>query len=73
MSTAPLPDKRGDILGSEEEKAEYMAWWREFRRAYNTCGECGSDNLTLHNYSQMWGDGDLYCENGHHVRRFDRD
>lgn len=73
QNTAPLPEKRGDILGTEEEQAEYWKWHAEFRKAYNTCGTCGSTKLVLSNYDMMWGDGDLHCENGHYVRMFDRD
>lgn len=41
---------------------------RIVRRARNTCSACGSRKLRLENHSAMWGDGDLFCENGHHVR-----
>jgi hypothetical protein len=35
------------------------------------CIECGSTRLNIRNYSMMWHDGDLYCENGHYVRGYD--
>lgn len=44
---------------------------KKWNRDYNTCADCGSTKLTLKNYEMMWGDGDLYCENGHLVRRYD--
>lgn len=49
-------------------------WWAEhdrWRAAYNTCAECGSTNVAVHNFNRMWGDGDVICENGHHVRTYD--
>lgn len=49
-------------------------WWCQhklWKKAYNTCADCGSTKLEVRNHSAMWGDGDIYCENGHYVRMFD--
>lgn len=32
---------------------------------------CGSENLAVVNHSELWHDGDIYCDKGHYVRRFD--
>lgn len=32
---------------------------------------CGSEKLRVVDHSDIWHDGDIYCENGHYVRMFD--
>lgn len=49
-------------------------WWlkhKYWRKAFNTCADCGSTKLELRNHDPIWGEGDLYCENNHFVRHFD--
>lgn len=45
---------------------------RDFRRAYNRCPECLSSNTRCENFDQMWGDGDVVCQDCRtFVRYFD--
>lgn len=38
----------------------------------NVCGGCGSTNVKLENYSMMWHDGDMVCQDcGGYVRMWD--
>lgn len=61
-----LPDGRYNF-----ETDEYRRAKRIVGRARNTCSVCGSRKTRLENHSAMWGDGDVMCENGHHVRDWD--
>ena len=51
-----------------------LYWWAihdRWRRAYNTCGECGSTKLILKEHDLIWHDGKLFCEHGHFVPHWD--
>lgn len=65
-----FPMEAGEFSSLEAARDDFSARERVWRRAYNTCAECGSDKLKLTNHSRMWGDGDLHCANGHYVRMF---
>lgn len=55
-------------FGDPARTPELEAQWR---RDYNTCATCDSTALHVENYSSMWHDGDMVCENGHYVRAYD--
>lgn len=61
----PYPD------ATESQLADWREEERKWRRLYNTCATCGSHNVHVENYSMMWHDGDVFCENGHYVRMWD--
>lgn len=57
----PLPEKDRDL---DPTGPEYQAQHDAWRSAYWSCGRCKTSKHTVvKNFSQMWGDGDLICEN----------
>lgn len=43
-----------------------------FRKKYNMCPECQSENTACENYDPMWHDGDVICQDCRtYVRGFD--
>lgn len=58
----------GDVIRHPTWKDAWSSW----REAWDTCPECQSRNNSVHNYSMMWGDGDVVCDDcGTYVRGFD--
>lgn len=66
--TAPISPSYHEIVSKN---IAYFRRCASDRAGWSRCIECGSESLELRNYSQMWHDGDLHCENGHYVRMFD--
>lgn len=66
--TDPIPPEHYDTV-----KANISTFrrWAQDVAGRSRCCECGSTTLTLRNYSMMWHDGDIYCENNHYVRMYD--
>lgn len=56
---------------TEEQMEEWRVEHARWREAYNTCATCGSTKTEVRDHSAIWGDGDVYCENGHYVRMWD--
>ena len=61
----PYPD------ADDIDKAIFDFAHKAWRKAFNTCDTCGSSKIEVRNYSAMWHDGDIYCENDHYVRMYD--
>lgn len=69
--TIDVPKYRADFTTEEED-----AYWKihdEWRKLYNTCSICGSTKVSVRNFDEIWREGDVYCENNHHVRTWSSD
>ena len=51
---------------------DYQAAALAWRKAWNTCPDCGSTNTTVENHDLNWHDGDVTCTDcGTYVRMYD--
>lgn len=58
----------GPVFANEHYKRSQLA----FRKAYNQCPECNSNNTGVENYDPMWQDGDIICQDCRtYVRMYD--